>query len=721
MAAIGKIRSWGPWLVGIIALALFGFIAGDMWRSCETTSNQQRQQVGQVKGEKLNIQDYTEMVEEYKEVMKMMGRGENMSEEQLDNLRDAVWENYIQGILIGEEAEKLGLMVTDDEVKKVLEDGTSPVLMSMPLLPDFVDQQTRRFNYQTVKAYYDQLNQLSASNPQAQEQLQEFDKYWKFVEKNLRQQLLISKYESLLAACMQSNNISAKAAFDANNTQTRILLGAYPYAAVNDNDVKVSDADLQKKYDEKKESFKLTEENRDVKFVAYQITASAADSAKLLASLTEAAEQFKKDSLSVEEIVRKYQSTVAYNAIPASRTALSRTSSDLLARIDSMSVGQVSDPFVMNGTMNVVKMLGRPVRVDSVQIRAIPATTAAVADSLLQVIKGGKDFDSVAVNMLGQAAQKQWITSADFQATQTIPVGYREYYNKVVAMGKNEVAIIDNPQNPDNKIVLEVTDRKAETAMYDYAIVSREITFSNDTYNEAYNKFSQFVTENQSVEAMEKNAAKYNYTVSDFKNITTATHNIQGIPGTSKTIQWVFEAKEGEVSQPYDRCGDNDMLVVVGLTKIHPVGYRELESVKDMLRNQVLVDKKYELIAQKLNGVKSVDAAKAKDAAIQIDTIPSVKFGEPASLRMMGATESVLSGAVAATPVKGFSKKVIKGNAGAYVFEVLDRTETPEEFKANDVEKRLRATQRQLVYYGKLYLQDLKNKSDIVDNRYLFR
>ena len=193
MAAIGKIRSWGPWLVGIIALALFGFIAGDMWRSCETTSNQQRQQVGQVKGEKLNIQDYTEMVEEYKEVMKMMGRGENMSEEQLDNLRDAVWENYIQGILIGEEAEKLGLMVTDDEVKKVLEDGTSPVLMSMPLLPDFVDQQTRRFNYQTVKAYYDQLNQLSASNPQAQEQLQVFDKYWKFVEKNLRQQLLISK------------------------------------------------------------------------------------------------------------------------------------------------------------------------------------------------------------------------------------------------------------------------------------------------------------------------------------------------------------------------------------------------------------------------------------------------------------------------------------------------------------------------------------------------
>lgn len=721
MAAIGKIRSWGPWLVGIIALALFGFIAGDMWRSCETTSNQQRQQVGQVMGEKLNIQDYTEMVEEYKEVMKMLGRGENMSEEQIDNLRDAVWENYQQSILIGEEAGKLGLMITDDEVKRVLEDGTSQVLMSMPLLPDFIDQQTRRFQYDRVQDYYNQLNQAVKKNPQYQEQLDTFDKYWKFVEKNLRQQLLVAKYEGLLAACMQTNNVSARAAFDAENTQTRILLGAFPYAAINDNDVKVSDADLQKKYDEKKESFKLTEENRDVKFVAYRITPSAADSAKLVESLMEAAGQFRKDSLSVDEIVRKYQSTFAYNAIPASRNALSRQSSDLLAHIDSMSIGQVSEPFVMNGTMNVVKMLGRPVRVDSVQIRAIPAVNAQVADSLLQVIRGGQDFDSVCVKMMGQAAQKQWITSADFQAAQAIPVGYRDYYNKVVSMAKDEIAIIPNPQNAANQLVLQVTDRKAEVPMYDYAIVSREITFSNDTYNEAYNTFSQYVTENQTVEAMEKNASKYNYTVSEAKNITTATHNIQGIPGTSKTIQWVFESKEGEVSQVYDRCGDNDILVVVGLAKIHPVGYRELAAVKDRLRAEVLVDKKYEMIAKKLDGVQTIEAAKAKDEAMQVDTIPSVKFGEPASLRMMGAVESALSGAVAATPVNAFCKKVVKGNAGAYVFQVLDRTEMPAEFNAADMSRRLRATQRQLVYYGKLYVQDLKNKTDIVDNRYLFR
>ena len=50
MAAIGKIRSWGPVLVTVIGLALFAFIAEEMFRSCETSKNNERQQVGEVLG-----------------------------------------------------------------------------------------------------------------------------------------------------------------------------------------------------------------------------------------------------------------------------------------------------------------------------------------------------------------------------------------------------------------------------------------------------------------------------------------------------------------------------------------------------------------------------------------------------------------------------------------------------------------------------------------------
>ena len=53
MAAIGKIRSWGPVLATVIGLALFAFIAEEMFRSCEATSNEKRQQVGEVLGKKM--------------------------------------------------------------------------------------------------------------------------------------------------------------------------------------------------------------------------------------------------------------------------------------------------------------------------------------------------------------------------------------------------------------------------------------------------------------------------------------------------------------------------------------------------------------------------------------------------------------------------------------------------------------------------------------------
>ncbi len=52
MAALGKIRSKGAVLIGIIGLGLFAFIAEEAYRYCDYTRNEQRQQVGEVLGEK---------------------------------------------------------------------------------------------------------------------------------------------------------------------------------------------------------------------------------------------------------------------------------------------------------------------------------------------------------------------------------------------------------------------------------------------------------------------------------------------------------------------------------------------------------------------------------------------------------------------------------------------------------------------------------------------
>ena len=64
MAALGKIRSKGAFLMGIIGLGLFAFIAEEAFRSCESTRNNARQQVGEVLGEKINVNEFQKLVDE---------------------------------------------------------------------------------------------------------------------------------------------------------------------------------------------------------------------------------------------------------------------------------------------------------------------------------------------------------------------------------------------------------------------------------------------------------------------------------------------------------------------------------------------------------------------------------------------------------------------------------------------------------------------------------
>ena len=109
MAALGKIRSKGVLLIIIIAVGLFAFIAEEAVRSCESTKNEQRQQVGEVLGEKISVQDFQKLVDEYSEVIKMQQGTDNLNEEQLNQVKDMVWNSYVQSKMKESEAEKLGL------------------------------------------------------------------------------------------------------------------------------------------------------------------------------------------------------------------------------------------------------------------------------------------------------------------------------------------------------------------------------------------------------------------------------------------------------------------------------------------------------------------------------------------------------------------------------------------------------------------------------------
>ena len=213
MAALGKIRSRGGLLIGIIALGLFAFIAEEMVRSCETTKNDQRQQVGEVLGEKINFQEFQKLVDENTEIIKMQQGTENLNEDQLNQVKDMVWSTYVQTKIIEKEAKELGLTVTDGELQNILKQGTNPLLMNTP----FINQQTGRFDVNQLQKFLAEYKAQQGVNPQMAQQYNSLYKYWNFIEKTLRQQTLAQKYQALLGSCFISNAIEAKASFKEEN------------------------------------------------------------------------------------------------------------------------------------------------------------------------------------------------------------------------------------------------------------------------------------------------------------------------------------------------------------------------------------------------------------------------------------------------------------------------------------------------------------------------
>lgn len=712
MAVLGKIRSHGVTLIIIIGIGLFAFIAEEAFRSCESSRNNQRQQVGEVLGESINYEEFAKLVDEASDAMKLMGQ-DNLNDDQLSQLRDQVWQNYVQYKLIENECDKLGLTVTDGEMQNVLNEGTNQMLLSTP----FVNRQTGRFDANQLKQFLAQYNQAKTANPQMAEQYETIYKYWNYVEKSLRQQLLIQKYNGLLAHCFLSNPVEAKMSFKEENEESQIQLASYPYSSIADSKIKISESDLKSKYNDLKPRFQQVIESRDIKYIDVQISASAADRAALLKQF----QGYAKDLSAAEDptdVVRKSTSTVPYLGIPVGKEALP---TDLAGLVDSMSVGQTIGPkeSKQDNSLNIVKLVAKQQLPDSVQFRAIQVGGTSAddahqrADSIYKALSAGADFSTIA-KKYGQEGSEQWLTTRQYEYTNTMDKDTKSYLNSLMTAAPKE---LKNVVLTQGNIIFEVLDRRNMVDKYTAAIIKRTIDYSKETRSSIYNKFSSFVSANQTPELIAKNAAKNGYRLEEAKDITTTQHNLVGVHSTRDAMKWLFDAKAGEVSPMYE-CGNNgDNLLLVICEKIHPVGYRGLDDpqVRDLVKAEVMRDKKAELLISKAKGVKSIAAAKAKGAVIS--NLGQVTFAAPVFVQSTGGSEPALSGAVYATKQGAFSSHPVKGQAGVYQFQVVKKSMNGAKY--NEASQEMKLRQKAMQYAGN-YMNELYIKAKVVDNRYLF-
>lgn len=682
----------------IIGGAMLLFIISDFINSGSGFFQQMKANVAEINGDKIKVDDYQRKMDQLNDVVKME-YGNQTNDEMNEQIQQMVWESTITEKVIADECDKLGMMVTKDELKDLLiGQHISPLIMSSRLFRDANNQ----FSVDAVKQVIAMVDNQEIAEQYSQDDFKTITNTWRYWEHATKTGRLQEKYSGLLAKALVANPLDAKYSYESSKTTVDILCTSKNYFAVADSTIAVDDKDVKALYEKKKEQYKRDRMMADIQYIAFEIAPSNEDIREVANTLSEVRnEMINTDEMAI--LVNTNSETPFVEGYMTEEQVPEKLRGFAFSGSDS-----VYGPVLFDRTFTMAKVTKRGIMApDSVKLSVIVLDpkeegAKAKADSLEALIAAGADFAALAAqnSKAPNANQGGEIgTVTDVELT-------RDLAEKVFSTPAGKTFRMEENGAIQIFYVNEVGKSVAKVQI---AIIEQTVTASSRTRNELYSKLQQYVTNNKEAGLFEAGASKESLPLTAQKNLDINATSINGMKKMREAVKWVFENKEGAVSDVIE--GEN-WLIAVAIDKIYEKGYRSMEEVRDMLVAELRREKKGDMLVAEMQG-KS--ASQLEGMGYHTDTVRGVSFVNSYAGAL--GNEPKLVAHVNYVEV-GKTSEPIKGQNSAYIFTVLDKQDNPRAYDEKEEMVMLSAREQyQTSYFS---IEALKRLAKVEDFRYKY-
>ena len=692
MGMMAKMRSLAPWFIlSVGGLFVLFMVISDS--SITDIMQQRTNNVGYIEDETITYQDFSAMVENAR-VQQVNQMGSDLDEQQMDILRDQVWDALVTQKLIQEKMDEFNIQVTDEEISDAILGPNPPDFLRM----NFIDS-TGQFNRQ--------MYETALFDPRNREALVQ-------AEEAVRQQILQQKLQNYLDASIMVSDSEVRRAFQDQSIKFDANYVLVDANTISDSAISVTEDEIEDYYRQNREKYKVVEQ-RSLKYVLFERKAMEADSSIVLDDMNALIRESGRDTVGFKTSVDIY-SDVPYSTDTLAINQLDPAAVDSLLNAEpGRLVGPIltNRGYVIYNYKNKMKSGDNYINAAHILVRGEDQEAQKKAEDLYDQIQKGADFSELATNEsqdpgsaarggnLGWFAKGQMVPEFEKTAfnlkegTVSKPVKTQFGYHIIKVMDKANSKFVVTPL-VDN--------------------IEPSATTVDIIYNDA-NDFAYLADKN----SFEDEAGILNYNVVETPLFIEDAAAIPGLGVNKAIVKFAFENDPGDVSEVFKV--PSGYAVVKVADEVEP-GYQTPEQVKGQITGAVMREKKLDEtlgIAKRIKDQlgENGDFQKAKEI------YPAAKYNSVnnmtpnANIPMIGRDYAFLGYALNAEI--GTISPALKGDRGSFLIKVTRRTEPDSATFAlqKEVLRENLLQQKRNRFFAE-WIAGLKDQADIVDERYKF-